>query len=1264
MAESLINLEPKQFESLIETQGLDGAVEGVVQIATEDLGFMDQPITVESLKAGTHPILDQLDRYKGIAPEDRQLSSEEILTLFTNVEDYGRFDPDGSFSKIKAFAGGITETIPEAVGGFAGFKTGVAAAAPIANLIPPLGLPGLAARGAIYTIGGIGGAITGAIAGSEIDEAITGKEDPVIPSLEASRRAGETFTYGMSLLATPWRFFSKQAEKSATGALEFLDNFKNVSSGKFAQVADEAFEVTAKNAGLSQKAFDAAMKARTDATRGEMFGGALGTNLGLTKFNPAGYILDPRKGPATARIIGGVEKGIQASRKLARENPKSYLGLEATVAGGTALGAVVAQNIDPYDDATRLGSEVAFSFIIPFPVQLLVDVGKPAAKGVVGKIKEWYGKKDNVDGLMAEGVTNDSLQDIYTALQRSEEYADQKLANGEIVTADEKLAAFIDGLIESSKNPKLDANNNPITLTAADLAETSGLPLSKTVRTIQNELQKNSKELEAATGKGQEELTMGAINAIGVLAKTGDPEAVTVAARIQQALFEENILNGIDNAVTDLTTSATKVLGRAPTEESPRVDLSEKLYEVLQQQIALGKRREGELWRSLKNFPLTEFFAKNGRQIQQPNVLQLLDRPSIRGGLNFSSKGAKADLETDLGAYKADIEDLRTFFQQGQGRNPAQAEKFWLMYSGLLEKAAELKKNGLPKRARHISKVTDALLRDLTGQKNNVSAPYNAARAYTFARNNVFSRTFLSNLEATDKQRGLKLAPQELLDQFFQGNPRAVVQRYDQIQAAGKFLIKEGGFTENQVQNMTASRILEEALRDSFTQIMTRKVRRNPNNPNEQVEIFEVDPVKLANFKKRPGSKELMALLPDLQVDLQDAQSAQRAFDNFLTDPANSLSVPKARQTGFTDAQIDEYYKNQAFQFVLQYDDPGKAVSEALAAKRPVRALTELFNMIEKTSPAEYAKQGFSKESALKGFRSAFINHALTKSNNNRGLPNGDSLQKTLFGQIEGAPSDMNITLTQFMLEKGLADQKYIDDLQAQVKQISGIQEAFATNNFDNVLFKTPSLSKSFLIRIGGATAGSAFQQKLKSLIGLPQMSGGLIAEQTGSELMQRLLLRGPQTQRIKIMTEIFSNPKLLAEGLKKIKDKKDLDKALTVFEAVFSPLAKQAGRRLPIAVREIEEDDEFIPPEESFAPQAAVQQPQQNLMAQRFAQPTPTVIQPRQQPVAQAPAPRPTALSQGQANPAQRQRLAQLFPNDPLAQAAGPGGGIGSLFS
>ena len=65
--------------------------------------------------------------------------------------------------------------------------------------------------------------------------------------------------------------------------------------------------------------------------------------------------------------------------------------------------------------------------------------------------------------------------------------------------------------------------------------------------------------------------------------------------------------------------------------------------------------------------------------------------------------------------------------------------------------------------------------------------------------------------------------------------------------------------------------------------------------------------------------------------------------------------------------------------------------------------------------------------------------------------------------------------------------------------------------------------------------------------------------------------------------------------------------------------------------------------------------------MAQRFARSTPTQIQPRPAapaPVAQAPAP-----PQGAANPQQRQQLAAMFPNDPIIQAAGGGGGIGSLF-
>lgn len=44
--------------------------------------------------------------------------------------------------------------------------------------------------------------------------------------------------------------------------------------------------------------------------------------------------------------------------------------------------------------------------------------------------------------------------------------------------------------------------------------------------------------------------------------------------------------------------------------------------------------------------------------------------------------------------------------------------------------------------AKRVGRVADALLTDLTGQTNGASAAYNTARAYTFARNTVFTRSF------------------------------------------------------------------------------------------------------------------------------------------------------------------------------------------------------------------------------------------------------------------------------------------------------------------------------------------------------------------------------------------------------------------------------------------------------------------------------------------------------------------------------------------
>jgi hypothetical protein len=1258
--EALVELTAPQFKNLMQTQGLDRTVQGVLSIANEELE-LGSPLTMESLANGTHPILDKLDRYKGIAPEQRNITPEEVLTIFTNVDDHGKYDPKkGEFSGLKAAGYSAARMVPETVGGGLGWKAGLAAATPVAAAIPPLGWLGYGAKGVVYGVGAMGGAILGAIAAGEAEDAIIGEKAPVVPSLQPAANFGETGMFAVSMLASPWKLVTS-LPKAKTGALEFLENFKHVSKGKFTDVADEAFQLAAKNAGLSDNAaaklFERASRARAIASeRGPMFGGGLGVNLGITRFNPAGYAVDPRKGPLGIRALGAMEGGIDKSMKFARENPKRFFAAEGLVGVGAGTGAYVAQDLAPYDDSTRMGYEALGSLVIPIPAQLALDAGPNAVKGLFRTLRTWYGSvgDEAKDGILTSGLKKDSAKRILQALEKSEEYAVKKNAETGLDTpASEKLSAFIKALGEEAEIVRRGSGGEEIKPTVADLASAAGLDFSPTLRTIQNELAKSSADLAAATGRGREELQTGAIAAVRALAATGDPLALAYAARIQQGLYEQNIMDGIDSSVTKLMAAASKVVGRDVAGGSDRVDLSKKLYDVLTKQIDLGKVRERRLWNEVGSYPLTQFYAKNGREIQQPNVLQLLDRPSREGGLNFASKGAQDDLSSALSGYQKDIDDLRDYFQNGTGRNPATAQKFFEMRSALLARAATLRKTGAPE-AGSLDQINDALLRDLTGQKDGAAAPYNAARAYTFARNNVYTRSFLSDLIATDKNRGLVLDPQNLLDRVFSGGNLSTAKRFGEIRAAGRFLVDKGGITEAEAQLMTADELMSAALRDSLGRVMDRQVKPNPVKQGETIETFVVNPRKLETFKQQPGTKELFALIGDLEVDLTDAQSAQKAFDNMLSDPSLTMNPATAKQAGMSDTQLDRLYATRAFQTVLEFEDPGKAVAKALSSERPTLALNRLYRMADETN---YQGSEYTREQALQGFKSAIFNNALRKSNNTAGLPNGDSLQKSIFGQMDGVKPDTKFSMKDFMLSKGLATEPEMEEVQKAIKTLRGVEEAFATNNFENILFKNPSMAKLFYVRIAGATFGGAAQQQLKKFLNMPQMSGGLIAEQTGSDLVQRVLLRGPETQRLKVMTEMFSNPKLLASMMKDLDDKKQADAAMALFEKVFEPFARQTGRRIPLGLRPVIEE-EYGPPEPENRPMNLPQNLPPNNQQGALNPPaqTPALSSgPVPSPIQQQPAAVQSAL-QG-SGPVDRARYAAYFPEDRELM------GIGSLI-
>ena len=120
MADKLINFSDAEFKSFMTDRGLSKTTEGVVIEADRLLkqqGF-DQGVTLDVLRDGTWPGFEGIRRYQGIDPSDRQLGDEEILSIFTNVRDFGMFgsqeERSGAETRAKLYGAG--RSAPEAVG--------------------------------------------------------------------------------------------------------------------------------------------------------------------------------------------------------------------------------------------------------------------------------------------------------------------------------------------------------------------------------------------------------------------------------------------------------------------------------------------------------------------------------------------------------------------------------------------------------------------------------------------------------------------------------------------------------------------------------------------------------------------------------------------------------------------------------------------------------------------------------------------------------------------------------------------------------------------------------------------------------------------------------------------------------------------------------------------------------------------------------------------------------------------------------------------
>lgn len=191
-------------------------------------------------------------------------------------------------------------------------------------------------------------------------------------------------------------------------------------------------------------------------------------------------------------------------------------------------------------------------------------------------------------------------------------------------------------------------------------------------------------------------------------------------------------------------------------------EIAPKLYELLEKQIAAFKKREDQLWDAVPNFLITGPFNKqDGLVSNVPAMVEIFDLPVNKGGLDFGTvRGSKAEFDSALGDYKADIDEIIDYFtgatnQDGTlkvTQNPLDLDTFQSIRSALRTKNRSLMSGLVPNAqgAEFLGRLVKAMDEDLYSlDPQQGGKQYRDAKAYTFAGANVFKRTLLGQMTRT-----------------------------------------------------------------------------------------------------------------------------------------------------------------------------------------------------------------------------------------------------------------------------------------------------------------------------------------------------------------------------------------------------------------------------------------------------------------------------------------------------------------------------------
>ena len=551
--------------------------------------------------------------------------------------------------------------------------------------------------------------------------------------------------------------------------------------------------------------------------------------------------------------------------------------------------------------------------------------------------------------------------------------------------------------------------------------------------------------------------------------------------------------------------------------------------------------------------------------------------------------------------------------------------------------------------ARRVGLMAEAIAKDLDVE--GFGKAFDDARFYSRAKNDFFARTVAGQVRQTQKSGAGRLPPELTFDLFIKANPSLTLSRTRQLQGLAEFADQQGlpsylpedAITSGEPVFTTTTNLIDSYLR-GLKEVASKEVFDPKTGKTRTV----INAGALEEWKAK--NKTVLEAFPQLQIDLVDAASSQRAVE------VMQQNVKRARA-------IERQQKDLSS--LIQGMSPTVAVANAYGSDNPLKAFRNLFALRRMGSNASrnFPKQGLNVRSAKideAGLETSAINDAMGRAvlehaylaAGGEGSFNPAVFYKTMFGKMPKADQSLMDVADQFNIfpEKVKARMKFM------AEQMMRVQQADAAGLLldpDYVAGAGPIAE--FYIGVLGSAAGT---QAFKASGG--SGPGAISAAGVGARELRKFMLELPQVAKLRAIDLMFTDAQLIGALMSQPSTTRGKERQYEKVVRILSDkLFNTSVAMSPFVVREL--GDELEPTEDPNVEIPALIERQNNPQGSIQRPPVERMQLPSQQiqqaPRPVAPQPMQAAPQVAASGPVDRQRFAALFPEDRDLMS-----GIGSL--